>query len=67
MVKYERQRALKVSKYEVTNPDANKIIDDLGGNVAISKMLNISLPAVTYWRKHGIPVLRLIQINNLMS
>ena len=31
------------------------IIDGIGGNIAVSKLLDISVPAISYWRKNGIP------------
>lgn len=43
----------------------NEIIDELGGNTAVAKLVGIKPPAVAYWRKKGIPPLRIIQLKTL--
>jgi len=43
----------------------NELIDALGGNSAVAKLVNVKPPAIAYWRKKGIPPLRVIQLQTL--
>jgi len=43
----------------------NEIIDELGGNTAVAKLVGIKPPGVAYWRRKGIPPLRIIQLKTL--
>jgi len=43
----------------------NELIDALGGNTAVAKLINVKPPAIAYWRKKGIPPLRVIQLQTL--
>jgi citrate lyase beta subunit len=40
--------------------DANKIIDDLGGTVEVSKLCHVTAQAVSQCRASGIPAARLM-------
>jgi len=42
--------------------DSKKIIDELGGNTAVSKLFCISSQAVSKWRREGIPSSRLMYL-----
>lgn len=44
-----------------------KIIKDLGGTFKVAKICGVKPPAVSYWKKVGIPDLRLIQLKMLKS
>lgn len=39
-----------------------EIIDLLGGTAEVARMLEISMPSVSDWRKNGIPEPRLIEL-----
>lgn len=41
------------------------IIKAFGGASQIAKLLKIAPPAIAYWKKKGIPPLRLIQLKSL--
>jgi hypothetical protein len=43
----------------------NEILDELGGNTAVANLVGIKPPAVAYWRRKGIPPLRVIQLKTL--
>jgi hypothetical protein len=43
----------------------NEILDELGGNTAVAKLIGIKPPAIAYWRRKGIPELRIIQLKTL--
>ena len=40
--------------------DANKVIDELGGTVAVAALCEVSKGAVSQWRTDGIPNARLM-------
>lgn len=42
--------------------DSSKIIDALGGNVAVAAMFEISSQAISKWRQQGIPKPRLMYL-----
>lgn len=42
--------------------DHSKIIDALGGNVAVATMFGVSSQAISKWRKEGIPNARLMYL-----
>lgn len=42
--------------------DANKIIDELGGTVAVADLCRCKPPSVSEWRKSGIPIARLMYL-----
>lgn len=43
----------------------HEIIEKLGGVAKVAKLVNISSPAASYWKRKGIPPLRLIQLKTL--
>jgi DNA-binding transcriptional regulator YdaS (Cro superfamily) len=45
----------------------NEIITILGGTSKVAKLCNVSPPAVTQWRKNGIPKDRLIFVAALIE
>lgn len=45
-------------KTKTGNLKANEVIDALGGNIALAKHFNVSLPAISYWRRAGVPKLQ---------
>lgn len=49
-------------KYSKQQVEANALIDKLGGNDAVAHKLGISAPAISWWRKNGIPALRMVQL-----
>jgi hypothetical protein len=42
-----------------------ELIKKLGGNSKIAAMLGIKPPSISYWRRKGIPELRLRQLKDL--
>lgn len=42
-----------------------QIIDAFGGQAAVARLLNIKSPAISYWKRKGIPELRMIQLRSL--
>ncbi len=44
-----------MNKTKVINPQAVKIIDALDGTAEVSRLCDISMPAVSQWRINGIP------------
>lgn len=57
----------KINKYYDNQILSNRLIDELGGNNRVAELLGISQCAVSYWRKEGIPELRLIQLSVMAS
>lgn len=51
--------------YKDIQPVSNDIINRLGSNSEVAKMVGVSIAAISYWRKSGIPPLRLIQLKSL--
>ena len=47
------------------NEYASKVIDALGGTVAVSKLCNVTTGAVSQWRQGGIPEARLMYLKIL--
>ena len=41
---------------------SNKIIDSLGGTHAVCSYCRVSMPAVSQWRKRGIPYARIMYL-----
>lgn len=39
--------------------DPNRVIDKLGGTAAVATLCKVSQPAVSYWRRVGIPGYRI--------
>ena len=39
--------------------DPNRVIDKLGGTAAVANLCEVSQPAVSYWRREGIPGYRM--------
>lgn len=63
-----RKRSVrKNNKYSTTEPTANQIIDGLGGNFVVANICDVTACAVSYWRKNGIPKLRLAQLQLILS
>ena len=54
-----------IRKYASEQSFADETIFKLGGNTEVSELLGISLAAVSYWRKKGIPKLRVLQLHLL--
>ena len=42
-----------------------EIIAAFGGAASLARELNIKPPAISYWKRKGIPTLRLIQLKTL--
>jgi hypothetical protein len=42
-----------------------EIIAAFGGAASLARELNIKPPAISYWKRKGIPALRLIQLKTL--
>lgn len=63
---YKRIRpSVRVNKYEDLQPYANTVIDKFGGNDKLAKILNVTLAAVSYWRKSGLPQRRILELKLL--
>ncbi len=45
---------------EIIRSEANRVIDGLGGTVAVSALCNITTGAVSQWRNNGIPDSRMM-------
>lgn len=43
----------------------SQLIDSLGGTAVVARLCGVSMPAVSRWRRGGIPMLRLIQLKSL--
>lgn len=54
-----------MNEYKKLKPFDNDIIDKIGSNNVIAKHLSVSAAAISYWRKNGIPELRMIQLKVL--
>lgn len=46
---------MSTDKHNQLAGDADRIIDELGGTVAVAELCNISSGAVSQWRDAGIP------------
>lgn len=42
-----------------------QIIDAFGGQAEVARLLKIKSPAISYWKRKGIPELRMIQLRSL--
>ncbi len=42
-----------------------QIIQAFGGQAALARLLDIKSPAISYWKRKGIPKLRVIQLRSL--
>lgn len=40
---------------EKPDPEANRVIDALGGTAAVAKLCEVNMQAVSQWRRNGIP------------
>lgn len=40
-------------------PEANRVIDALGGTAAVADLCEVNMQAVSQWRRNGIPAARL--------
>lgn len=49
------------------NTHATKIIDELGGTAAVSRMFNVRMPSVSEWKEHGIPKARMMYLQAVHS
>lgn len=56
------RKSIKQYKYKELFPLDNQLINHLGGNTQLSKLLNISPMAISKWRKSGIPSNRILQL-----
>lgn len=53
-----------IFKYKEEQTEANDIINKLGSNNEVAKKIGTSAAAISYWRRKGIPELRLIQLKH---
>lgn len=49
-------------KYKNEQPIVHTLLDNLGGNDFVAAKLGISSAAVSWWRKNGIPKLRMYEL-----
>jgi hypothetical protein len=42
-----------------------ELIEKLGGGAAVARLINVKPPSIVYWKKKGIPKLRMIQLKSL--
>lgn len=54
-----------MNQINIKKIEANRIIDGMGGTVAVSNMFGITSGAVSQWRECGIPDARLFSIKIL--
>jgi hypothetical protein len=40
------------------DPEANRVIDAIGGTAAVAKLCEVNMQAVSQWRRNGIPAAR---------
>ena len=53
---------LTLGEPNIAKMDANKIIDSLGGTVAVADLCEVKPPSVSEWRNSGIPKARLMYL-----